>query len=516
MQQAACGSVEQGRQCFVENLFRRQTAGIQVGETARKQVFAGGRQQPFVQHAPDALGAVLPIRHVGGQELQDGHDVGHILFVLLAHGIDAAAHEDPQRLFDVERAQARFLFPVQPLLLEERQQAGGEVGPHPFLVAIVLQVEDVIVLAETVAVEPAVGIVEQRAARVEVGQIAVPGHGLTEGGRIFEGEALFTKGVAELHPGPVAASRSTTMSFIDEDKVVALECIHRHRLLAHLLLQLGDLQDLHRTAGEQAASVLVEDLCLDARLLEFAQVLLRQPFLGREQDDPVQLARKTMRFQEPLVLEDVGMHEQRLAAAGGHPEGDLVELEARVLGLLQCRDPVRFRERLVQRRNARVERLPQAGGVAEVAVEVDFREQQRQVLEVLPGDRLLTPGDAPVVEVLRDRNDGLVVLQQLLVRQLRPVLRGQVQAKGVVEAVDVVRIQSFQGLILQMGGELVETLDPEQTEQPLVEGELAVERQRRAGRGGPAARSRPGRSCIVLARTSARHQAASFRLSLIG
>src|SRR5690606_7968339 len=115
-----------------------------------------------------------------------------------------------------------------------------------------------------------------------------------------------------------------------------------------------------------------------------------------------------------------------------------------------------------QRRNARVERLPQAGGVAEVAVEVDLREQQRQVLEVLPGDRLFAPGDATVVEVLRDRNDGLVVLQQLLVRQLRPVLRGKMQAKGVVESVDVVRVQSLQRLILQMGGELVETFDAEQ------------------------------------------------------
>src|SRR5690606_6791596 len=94
--------------------------------------------------------------------------------------------------------------------------------------------------------------------------------------------------------------------------------------------------------------------------------------------------------------------------------------------------------------------------------------------------------------------------------------RGQVQAQGLVEAVDVVRVQSFQRLVFQVSGKLVETLDTEQTEQPLVEGELAVERQRRAGRGGPAARSRPGRSCIVLARTSARHQAASFRLSLTG
>src|SRR5690606_25930940 len=107
-------------------------------------------------------------------------------------------------------------------------------------------------------------------------------------------------------------------------------------------------------------------------------------------------------------------------------------------------------------------------------------------------------------------------LQQLLVRQLRPVLRGQVQAQGVVEAVDVVRVQSFQRLVFQVSGELVEALDTEQTEQPLVEGELAVELQRRARRGGPAARRRLGRSCIVLARTSARQQAAACCLSLIG
>src|SRR5690606_22421796 len=68
VQQAACGSVEQGRQRFVEDLFGRQTAGVQVGETAREQVLADGRQQPLVQHAPDAFGAVLAIRDVGGQE----------------------------------------------------------------------------------------------------------------------------------------------------------------------------------------------------------------------------------------------------------------------------------------------------------------------------------------------------------------------------------------------------------------------------------------------------------------
>ena len=48
--------------------------------------------------------------------------------------------------------------------------------------------------------------------------------------------------------------------------------------------------------------------------------------VGREQDDAVQLAPPAMLLQVVLILEDVGVHQQRLAAAGGAPVGELVEL----------------------------------------------------------------------------------------------------------------------------------------------------------------------------------------------
>jgi hypothetical protein len=51
------------------------------------------------------------------------------------------------------------------------------------------------------------------------------------------------------------------------------------------------------------------------------------------------------------------------------------------------------------------------------------------------------------------------------------------QAQRVVKAVDIVFVQPFQRLILQVLGELVKALDSEQSEQPLVENQLSVERQ---------------------------------------
>jgi hypothetical protein len=78
-------------------------------------------------------------------------------------------------------------------------------------------------------------------------------------------------------------------------------------------------------------------------------------------------------------------------------------------------------------------------GVAEIAIEVDFREQQRQVLEVLPDDRLLAARDPALVEPLRVLDDVLVVLQQQLGRQLRQI--EQLGGERVMEAMDVVLVQ---------------------------------------------------------------------------
>ena len=89
-------------------------------------------------------------------------------------------------------------------------------------------------------------------------------------------------------------------------------------------------------------------------------------------------------------------------------------------GLVERRDLVGLG--LVRRCSAAircVERREQRLRVAEVAVEVDLGEEQRQVLEVLPDDRLLAARDAPLVQPLRVLDDVLVVLEQQLGRQLR-------------------------------------------------------------------------------------------------
>ena len=65
-----------------------------------------------------------------------------------------------------------------------------------------------------------------------------------------------------------------------------------------------------------------------------------ESFVGREQDDAVQLAPPAMPGQCAPVLQDVGVHQKRLAAAGGHPEGELVELRPGLGGFVERRDPV--------------------------------------------------------------------------------------------------------------------------------------------------------------------------------
>ena len=73
----------------------------------------------------------------------------------------AAADEDPQRLLDIERPERRFLLAVEPLLLEERQQARHQVEFEVVLLRPFVEVQDLVVLAEAVAVEVAIRVVEQ-------------------------------------------------------------------------------------------------------------------------------------------------------------------------------------------------------------------------------------------------------------------------------------------------------------------------------------------------------------------
>src|SRR5665254_14456 len=81
----------------------------------------------------------------------------------------------------------------------------------------------------------------------------------------------------------------------------------------------------------------------------------------------------------------------------------------------------------------------------EIAVEVDLGEEQGQVLEVLPDDRLLAAREAPLVQPLRVPDDVLVVFEQQLCGQLRQV--EEMRRERVVEVVDVVLVEPFERLV---------------------------------------------------------------------
>ena len=116
------------------------------------------------------------------------------------------------------------------------------------------------------------------------------------------------------------------MPFIHEHQVVPLKGVDGDGPVTHLVAQPGHFENLYRLPAEQPAAVLVEQLSVDARCLELAQMLLREPFVGRKQEDTVQLAPSAVLGQCVPVLKDVGVHQQGLPAPGGHPEGELVDL----------------------------------------------------------------------------------------------------------------------------------------------------------------------------------------------
>ena len=271
------------------------------------------------------------------------------------------------------------------------------------------------------------------------------------------------------------------MPLVDQHEVVPLERLHGDRPVSHLVPELRDLQDLDRLAGEESPALLAEDLRLDPRRLELAQVLAREPFVRGQQDDAVEVAGAAVARGQAPVLEDVGVHEQRLAAAGGHPERQLVELRRSVAfggSLVERGDAVGLRLAFVECGDACVQRREQRTRVAEPAVEVDLGEEQGEVLEVLPDDRGLAAGDALLVEAGGDGDDRLIVLKKRLVRQGRPPLPGQVQAQGAMEAVDVVLVQPFERFVAQVLGKPVEAFGAEQAEKPLVQHQPPREGQR--------------------------------------
>ena len=98
---------------------------------------------------------------------------------------------------------------------------------------------------------------------------------LPEGGRVLEGESLLAQRIAVAHPRARFSSAGAPVPFVHQHQVVPLEGVDGDGPVTHLIFQPGGLSMISiRVSAEQSAAVLVEQLGVDARRLELAQMLL--------------------------------------------------------------------------------------------------------------------------------------------------------------------------------------------------------------------------------------------------
>jgi adenine-specific DNA-methyltransferase len=119
---------------------------------------------------------------------------------------------------------------------------------------------------------------------------------------------------------------------------------------------------------QRACLVLVEGMGIDARLAELLQMLTRKALVRGQENDPIGEDVSVPSLEIMQVLQDVDMQDQRLAAAGRIPEGQLVQVVGDVV--LEILRPVLF----PVRGHVRVQAVQQVLPPAEIPVEIDLGE----------------------------------------------------------------------------------------------------------------------------------------------
>ena len=103
--------------------------------------------------------------------------------------------------------------------------------------------------------------------------------------------------------------------------------------------------------------------------MQLLQVLTAQALVGREQNDLVGIDTGHTLLEVMQILTDIDVQQQRLAAAGGVPEGDLVQI-------IRLEIAERFRARLgAVARHFLVQAIEQVLTVVEVPVQIQLGEQ---------------------------------------------------------------------------------------------------------------------------------------------
>ena len=166
MQIATDRSVEHTLQHIIENRIRRKFGCQQGGKCLGEDVPVFWVQQAgaAAQQLGDVGDADGSVSQELGQKQQNVHHVRHVPGVLFPHRRNPAADEHPKRLIDGKRLQLAAALLVQPELLIVGQQAGGQIQVPLVVVGTaigeIVDVEDVVVLAETISMEKSVGVVE--------------------------------------------------------------------------------------------------------------------------------------------------------------------------------------------------------------------------------------------------------------------------------------------------------------------------------------------------------------------
>ena len=79
------------------------------------------------------------------------------------------------------------------------------------------------------------------------------------------------------------------MSLVDQHQIIAFKSFYCDRLIAHFIAQLIDVDDFD-CAFENTAAIFIEQAAeTKARKLQFVQMLARQPFIRRKQNDLIRV-----------------------------------------------------------------------------------------------------------------------------------------------------------------------------------------------------------------------------------
>ena len=368
-----------------------EAAGEVVGAGIVQQARAAV-QQPH-QHRTHRVG----VGEHPAEERQDADDVGPGRPIRLARPRHRLAEEYPQRLRGVERLPPRRPAAPDAALLIERQQAAEQVHVAVLVLRTVRQVGDRVVLAVAVLVELPVGVVEDQALAVGMQEIRILAtHHLVERGGVLECETAARQLPPTLAPDP---ARRPQVPLVDQHEVVVAEMRHRDALDALLLRQLVQVDDLDRLE-QIGAGLAGEQPRMDSARVQLALVLRRHLLVRRQQHDVVQPPSRPA--QVVPVLQDVRVHEERLARTRGTLERQDTQVVRRVL---------RHREHLPLHLPRHVQVRPQRFRLIEIPPQVVLREQQGEVLVRLPGAAVIRRHPQPHAE----GRDVRVVLGEPLV-----------------------------------------------------------------------------------------------------